>query len=897
MKTIDTTMFGKVIVVETRNLGEPTVAAALAGDSLLYVADAATFDEAGGQVSVSGVALDYVSIDADEDTILLAAPLGADLEEQSLVEVLPATPVTVAHVDLGDDGDLLPVTVPNALLNRLTDGIRDSSEAESVTLEQRSMYEYVITDVLGEPAPTTPASTDGETPAASPAPTVTGGIGALFVRWPAITNADPVTYEVHLSTVDGFTPDGTTLVGTTPATSLTLKTLPSGDPLAYDIDYYVKVVATDGDGAAPAGTQGMGRMVRVTGPDVAAEYVYAGGVIADQITGGTIQSDVQVSGSIKTATGGARVELASAGIAVFDSLGDPTTVFGTDGQSTFKGDVQAKSLLVTDGMTVRGVANDVDRAGVLTLTSAVSQSTTAPTVVVDYEQVQLTVGGLPVTGTPLSLCWVASLSRWLVLLKEGSAYRARYFNAAGAEDAGIAPLTTWRANSVPTSVKQFSTHIWRQERGNLPGDERWYLSRNGTAHTSVDASTPGAQRPVIGLNRDTSQVLLLDYDPASPNNGSLYRYSATTGGSGSVGGLGPQAGFNGSFQAVMGGSFDFGSTRTVAKVSASGSFYSFGSTGTPQTSEFFPTGTNNTVDADWDGANFWSLGADGRLYKHTGGAHAWTDSTVLTRTWSSAFTWYDGDSAGTGTHETKPSPRASFTMRKRARFTVTSPDIPDTGDVDDPDRIRIYAANTASATLYLQGTTAVGVKAGVLSAAVFSGATPPATSNFPGAVPAKITNSDGSLEISGDGTIKATRVVQSSPPPIVSASATSVQSMASGTETVITYSTGTAGWWASGNPERVTVPASMAGRYLVIVTYSFASAANGSRIPVLRKNGAALRSWAVTYAAGAACTGTIVHPVDLAVGDYLHLNQYQSSGAALNTHTQPYPNLTLVCVG
>lgn len=53
---------------------------------------------------------------------------------------------------------------------------------------------------------------DGVPPASSPTPVVKGGIGSLFVSWDAITNHDPVSYEVHVSKTSGFTPSGTTLV-------------------------------------------------------------------------------------------------------------------------------------------------------------------------------------------------------------------------------------------------------------------------------------------------------------------------------------------------------------------------------------------------------------------------------------------------------------------------------------------------------------------------------------------------------------------------------------------------------------------------------------------------------------------------------------------------------------
>lgn len=96
--------------------------------------------------------------------------------------------------------------------------------------------------------------TDGFPPATSPAPKVDGGPTNLAVSWSAITNADPVTYEVHVSDA-AFTAkagDPTTLAGKSVGGSVFyVYTLPrTGAALAYSTTYYVQVVATDGDGSA-----------------------------------------------------------------------------------------------------------------------------------------------------------------------------------------------------------------------------------------------------------------------------------------------------------------------------------------------------------------------------------------------------------------------------------------------------------------------------------------------------------------------------------------------------------------------------------------------------------------------------------------------------------------------
>lgn len=112
--------------------------------------------------------------------------------------------------------------------------------------------------------PVTPLS-DGAVPSSSPAATVSGGIGYLFVNWPATTNADLVTYEVHISTTNNFTPGAGTKVAETSATNIILEKDAAGANLAYGTTYYVKLLAKDRDGAASAyGTQGSGSPVKGT---------------------------------------------------------------------------------------------------------------------------------------------------------------------------------------------------------------------------------------------------------------------------------------------------------------------------------------------------------------------------------------------------------------------------------------------------------------------------------------------------------------------------------------------------------------------------------------------------------------------------------------------------------
>lgn len=142
---------GRVAVVQTTNLGEPAMATAAIGATTVYVADASTFDEFGGLVSVNDLLLAYSAIDVELNTITMSATLAVAIAEQDMIYVSPPTPVKTATVELPGEGDSIPATVPHSLLDKLPDGIRVDGAGESVTLEKRGSYEYVVTDVIGEP--------------------------------------------------------------------------------------------------------------------------------------------------------------------------------------------------------------------------------------------------------------------------------------------------------------------------------------------------------------------------------------------------------------------------------------------------------------------------------------------------------------------------------------------------------------------------------------------------------------------------------------------------------------------------------------------------------------------------------------------------------------------------
>ena len=189
---------------------------------------------------------------------------------------------------------------------------------------------------------------DGIAPTSSPTPVVTPLYGALEVRWTAITNADIVTYEVHASTANNFTPSAATKVLEVAGTFAIVKTI-SGTPLVYDTIYYVKIIAKDVDGAAAAGAQAFEKPSKVDNGDIAAGAVRANHIFTGTITATQMDSDnLFVGKTFKIGTGG--VIFSGTGAA----YGLPTTGFYLDSTGQFS--LKDRLTFSSAGtLTVKGV--------------------------------------------------------------------------------------------------------------------------------------------------------------------------------------------------------------------------------------------------------------------------------------------------------------------------------------------------------------------------------------------------------------------------------------------------------------------------------------------------------------------------------------------------------------
>lgn len=244
-------------------------------------------------------------------------------------------------------------------------------------------------------------TTDGVAPGTSPAPTIVAGLGTLHVFWTGLTNADPVTYDVYVSTASGFTPASTNHYANTDATAITVKTDPtnSNAALEYGTTYYVKIIASDTDGAAPASVQASGIPAQADTADIAVDAITADQISANAVTADKLAAVLVLASTIKTAESGQRVEIGSAGVQLIASDGtvliDLPSASGSP--ATFRGNVETSGLTVTTNGTLQGT-NIVDQGATVTLRDSQGDPATGPSLNYGYDSITL----LDNFGTPNS---------------------------------------------------------------------------------------------------------------------------------------------------------------------------------------------------------------------------------------------------------------------------------------------------------------------------------------------------------------------------------------------------------------------------------------------------------------------------------------------------------------
>lgn len=161
--------------------------------------------------------------------------------------------------------------------------------------------------------------------------------------------------EVHYSSDENFFPSETSLAGRLRADKgmMNAQTAAIGTfTIPETNEVYVKVVAVDTGGNRSSASES----AAVTAELIDSAYISE--LTASKISAGTIGANLLISGSIKTAEEGQRVELSSAGLQAFDAEGDLTSNISSDPAAGG----EFLSLRDSTGTTVVSIADNGDAA-------------------------------------------------------------------------------------------------------------------------------------------------------------------------------------------------------------------------------------------------------------------------------------------------------------------------------------------------------------------------------------------------------------------------------------------------------------------------------------------------------------------------------------------------------
>lgn len=382
------------------------------------------------------------AVDSSDHPSAFTTPVAHTVVTDTTPPPIPSTPVAASlsrAIKVGWDGktNTVGVSMPQDLgyvelwasaTNAFTPGAAGSSQIgtfnpgggeflyNTAIMGQPYYFRLVAVDKAGNKSAASAVSNaasavgDGQVPTNSPTTVALAplGIMALNATWSAVINADPVTYDVYISTTNNFTTfNSTTLAGSTGATSMAIDRLPNGADLQPGITYYVKVRARDADGlAATVSPQGSGSTKIATAKEISADYVYAGDLSANQIETGIANADIVVSGRFLTADTGQRVVIDRDGIAWFASSDTaiPSTFLPTDPNQRARignADIDVKNATVADGLSIQKPESSDDGARLevganLRMTVGVRSPQTSPSVQVNWAKTSYS--GLAVIG-------------------------------------------------------------------------------------------------------------------------------------------------------------------------------------------------------------------------------------------------------------------------------------------------------------------------------------------------------------------------------------------------------------------------------------------------------------------------------------------------------------------
>jgi hypothetical protein len=487
-----------------------------------------------------------------------------------------------------------------------------------------------------------------------------------------------------------------------------------------------------------------------------------GGMIeAGTITADLFSAVIALVTKIASAETGRRWEADPDGIRVIDGDGTILINFPTDPNvpASITADLVASSLTVVDQLAIRGLNNEISKGATVYLATGTTAPSGSPSVTLDWENYPCGAGGSYASFNPYRYGLARWQNKWVTIQQVyGGSATVNSYGDNGADSALPSPVAT-DLGAVGGGCTVLGNTLY--VLGAITDANfvtRWYVEGYNTAGARVSKweypRYSGDRRPHIS-NDGTNLVIAL----TGGGNVVLWRkFNPATGaqvGSNVVTTYALAKDLAGFFI----GNADFGAARYLVVADGGSTAIAFDASGNRIPNDDFPLASTGTQGLAWDGTRFATLDSAGvKLYYY-----AQTKWTTESGNWWVSATWWDSNSAGTGTHETAQGPRKPFGMKKRARLNITAPPIPARpvpNTADDAVAARLYigrgAADPGRTNMERVATLPDGqrnyVSSNVVLPAGAATSPPPAASNFPASTPARILSADGStLVVNGDG--------------------------------------------------------------------------------------------------------------------------------------------------
>jgi hypothetical protein len=527
-------------------------------------------------------------------------------------------------------------------------------------------------------------------------------VGATYfkyrVNYLSVTNGVPVYGDLFLAVAEDAT-----------------------EPLQYDTEYYVKIVAKVNSLTGPASAQASDSLFRISNEEISANYVYAGTVSAENIVGTNLYADLSIVGALRTGS----VVLDPSGLNIPLNNGGLISLPSDGSAALFKKvEISATALTVENNLKISGSNNSIN--GKLYLESTIQPPSNGPAFVsappIAADMVSMPAGTVPASTyagmhddgtswltaafTPnaglykhnkttgaLTLV-LASLTSKINSLAPGTI--SSMIGCCGLIQVGTDYFTLSLVTKVPSgggaAQREYVIHKWNSTFTTLLGT--WF-----SYTTQSIARPPSDLRGAFHYDGTNIQVIL----PTSGGTTVVIFQLSTSLSSYTphwYAGIG-YAGIRGYYR----GNADYGSLRYIIILDNGGETLvrSWNSSFTPQTTEnwnpyYRPYGLA------YSGGRFWTM-CDRTADDDPGFVRYPTNKTSQALVAGSIFY----DNVGT-THETTVSPYTYWSRAPRSWFRVTAEPAPGGTGADAPTQVAIYGRSDGIGnTLKRQEILAVGV--------------------------------------------------------------------------------------------------------------------------------------------------------------------------------------------